>query len=133
MSTEIDKRIGLNIRAKRIKAGLSQTALGKALKEPVTFQQVQKYERGINRVAAAMLYEFATILGVPVGDLFDGVAAIIGGALCEPGLDIECNDGTHKLVSDYSRIQSPHTRKAVRQMVKAIALEASANMKRGMA
>lgn len=130
MTTEIDKRIGLNIRAQRIKQGISQTALGRQLREPVTFQQIQKYERGVNRVSASLLYEFATLFGLQVTSLFDGVPEIIGGAKCDPGLPM---DGTHKLVRDYTSIKSAEMRKAVRGLVRAMAIEAANKMKGGQA
>jgi transcriptional regulator with XRE-family HTH domain len=65
---EIDRHIALKIRAIRLRAGLSQSDL--AGKLGVTFQQVQKYEKGVNRVGAGRLFEIARVLGVPVRSLF---------------------------------------------------------------
>ena len=64
----VDTYVGDRIRAERIRAGWSQTDLGRAI--GVTFQQIQKYERGTNRVSASMLVRSAKALGVAVADLF---------------------------------------------------------------
>lgn len=64
----VDCYVGDRVRAERIKLGWSQTDLGKAI--GVTFQQIQKYERGTNRVSASMLARTAKALGVPVADFF---------------------------------------------------------------
>ena len=64
----IDQHVGARIRQQRVLKGLSQTKLGKAL--GVSFQQVQKYERGFNRVGASNLHRIATVLGVDVSFFF---------------------------------------------------------------
>ena len=70
----IDQYVGQRIRARRMALGISQEKLGAAL--GVTFQQIQKYERGTNRVSASRLAETSAILSVPVGHFFpDGDAA----------------------------------------------------------
>jgi transcriptional regulator with XRE-family HTH domain len=67
-ATDIDLAVGARISALRKIRGLSQTALGEAL--GVTFQQIQKYERGQNRIGASRLREVAKFFGVPVVSLF---------------------------------------------------------------
>ena len=67
--TEVDVHVGRMIRRRRQLLGLSQTNLADRLN--VTFQQVQKYERGSNRVGAGRLYQLATVLDVPVGYFFE--------------------------------------------------------------
>jgi transcriptional regulator with XRE-family HTH domain len=64
-----DVRIGDRMRARRMMLGMSQTELGAAL--DVTFQQIQKYERGINRVSASTMERLAATLGVPITYFFD--------------------------------------------------------------
>jgi transcriptional regulator with XRE-family HTH domain len=66
----VDALVGQNIKILRLQRGLSQTALGEQM--GVTFQQVQKYERGANRVGAGRLSQIAQALGVPLTNLFDG-------------------------------------------------------------
>ena len=67
----VDVLVGGNIRVLRQHRGMSQTDL--ATKVGVTFQQIQKYEKGSNRVGSGRLYKIATVLKVPIGSLFDGV------------------------------------------------------------
>jgi len=66
----IDVHVGSRVRMRRILIGMSQEKLGDAL--GLTFQQVQKYEKGTNRIGASRLQNIATILGVPVEYFFDG-------------------------------------------------------------
>ena len=66
----VDALVGQNIKILRLQRGLSQTALGEQM--GVTFQQVQKYERGANRVGAGRLSQIAQALDVPLTNLFDG-------------------------------------------------------------
>lgn len=73
MSSRIDQRIGQNIRSARLAAGASQEKL--AAEIGVTFQQVQKYEKGVNRVAASRLYQIAQALGAPIESFFAGMLA----------------------------------------------------------
>jgi transcriptional regulator with XRE-family HTH domain len=65
-----DETLGKKIRLRRVEQGMSQQELGEVL--GVSFQQVQKYEKGVNRVGAARLQTIATALGVPVTYFYDG-------------------------------------------------------------
>jgi transcriptional regulator with XRE-family HTH domain len=64
----VDVKVGQRIRIQRLQSGLSQTTLAAQL--GVTFQQVQKYEKGVNRVGAGRLIKIANVLGIPVSTLF---------------------------------------------------------------
>lgn len=64
----IDVYVGQQLRTRRVEAGLSQSQLGQAI--GVTFQQVQKYEKGANRVSASMLHRCAGLLGCHASDFF---------------------------------------------------------------
>lgn len=66
----VDKYVGSRMRMRRIMLGLSQEKLGEAL--GLTFQQVQKYEKGTNRVGASRIQQIAEVLQVPVSFLFEG-------------------------------------------------------------
>jgi transcriptional regulator with XRE-family HTH domain len=66
----VDKYVGSRVRMRRIMLGMSQEKLGEAL--GLTFQQVQKYEKGTNRVGASRIQQIAEILQVPVSFLFEG-------------------------------------------------------------
>jgi transcriptional regulator with XRE-family HTH domain len=65
----IDKHVGSRVRMRRVLVGLSQEKLGDSL--GVTFQQVQKYEKGTNRIGASRLQQISKVLGVPVSFFFD--------------------------------------------------------------
>lgn len=67
----IDGQVGNRLRLRRMVMGLSQEKLGEML--GLTFQQVQKYEKGVNRIAAGRLYQLAHILGVPVDYFYEGL------------------------------------------------------------
>lgn len=64
-----DLHVGERVRMYRVRAGISQTALGQHL--GITFQQVQKYERGVNRIGASRLQKISELLKIPVSSLFD--------------------------------------------------------------
>jgi len=68
----IDKHVGARVRARRAGMRISQSKLGDAI--GVTFQQVQKYENGANRIGASNLYKIARELSVDVGYFFDGIS-----------------------------------------------------------
>lgn len=68
-SHPVDVHVGLRMRQRRALLGMSQTVLGNSV--GLTFQQVQKYERGSNRMGSSCLYEFAKVLDVPVSYFFD--------------------------------------------------------------
>ncbi|MFO1150146.1 MAG: helix-turn-helix domain-containing protein [Alsobacter sp.] len=69
----IDKHVGSRVRMRRVLIGMSQERLGDAL--GLTFQQVQKYEKGTNRIGASRLQQISRILGMPVEFFFDGAPA----------------------------------------------------------
>ena len=70
--TDIDRQVGKRLRALREEAGMSQTALGE--RSGITFQQVQKYENGVNRVSIGRLIQFCEALGVPTSQVLDGLS-----------------------------------------------------------
>lgn len=73
LPSDIDRIVGENIYRQRRRLKLTQERLGELL--GLTFQQVQKYEKGVNRVSAGRLYEIANVLEVPVGFFFEGAGA----------------------------------------------------------
>ena len=72
----IDKYVGSRVRMRRLMLGMSQEKLGDAL--GITFQQVQKYEKGKNRISASRLQQISHVLRVPVGFFFEGVPDVPG-------------------------------------------------------
>ncbi len=79
----IDEFVGKRVRLQRVLMGLSQEKLGTAL--GLTFQQVQKYEKGTNRIGASRLQEIAKILGVPPGFFFEGAPTPVHSGMSETG------------------------------------------------
>jgi len=77
----VDKHVGSRVRMRRIMLGMSQEKLGNAL--GLTFQQVQKYEKGTNRIGASRLQQIAHILQVPPSFFFEGAPAVPGAARTE--------------------------------------------------
>ena len=129
----IDKHVGKRVRLRRTLLGLSQEQLRDELN--ITFQQVQKYERGANRVSASRLWDISQILDVPIGYFFDdmtdatmrssprrvasGVDAdeVVGEAVKDPMARRE----TLELVRVYYTIQDAGVRKRAADLVKSIA------------
>ena len=71
MANDIDIHVGRRLREARLAKGMSQEALGKAL--GISFQQVQKYEKGSNRIGGSRLWDISNILETPVGFFFEGL------------------------------------------------------------
>jgi len=127
----VDKYVGSRVRMRRIMLGMSQEKLGEAI--GLTFQQVQKYERGANRVGASRLYDLSRVLDVPVSYFFEemspGVAsaaeARLGGLEEAPSPTYEADPmmrrETLELVRAYYRIGDPQVRRRLFDLTKAIA------------
>ena len=111
---EIDQHIGQRVRERRIVLGLSQSALADGL--GITFQQLQKYEKGHNRIAAGRLYGCAQLLDVPPEYFFEGLEGFDTGTP-----DKTRSDEALKLARAYYRIDDPAQRQHVRKLVQAIA------------
>lgn len=125
----IDVHVGGRVRLRRTLLGLSQEKLGEAI--GLTFQQVQKYERGANRIGASRLFDLSRVLDVPVGyffdDMSDDVAARsprqIRGLVEEPEAyepDPMAKRETLELVRAYYKIRDPRVRKRLFEMTKAL-------------
>jgi transcriptional regulator with XRE-family HTH domain len=120
----VDLHVGARIRMRRKLLGVSQERLADQL--GLTFQQVQKYERGANRVSASKLYEIARALQTSVAYFFDGLADTI-----DPGLEvIECREFMHELVMTpeglelaalFPKLKRGRVRRRVLDLVKALA------------
>ncbi|GIX18131.1 MAG: hypothetical protein KatS3mg119_2317 [Rhodothalassiaceae bacterium] len=123
----IDVHVGSRVRLRRTLLGMSQEKLGDAL--GLTFQQIQKYERGANRIGASRLYKIAKILNVPVSyfyeELPDEVEASNRGLsdiAPEPFEVDQLNKReTLELVRAYYRVKDARVRKRIFELIKAIA------------
>jgi transcriptional regulator with XRE-family HTH domain len=127
----IDIHVGGRVRLRRTLLGMSQEKLGEAL--GLTFQQVQKYERGVNRIGASRLFDLARILDVPIGFFFDDMPDALGGSMNTVRRAIgfaEQQDGfeddtlhrreTLELVRAYYRITDTSVRKRVFELIKSL-------------
>ncbi len=125
----VDVHVGARVRLRRTLLGMTQTGLGQAI--GLTFQQVQKYERGVNRIGSSRLYDLARVLEVPVNFFFDEMpkelapksggasrGASDGAEVFDP--DIVSKRETLELVRAYYKIESPLVRKRLFEMVKAL-------------
>ncbi len=125
----VDVHVGSRVRLRRTLLGMSQEKLGEAI--GLTFQQVQKYERGANRIGASRLFDLSRVLQVPVSyffeDMSDDVAASSPGQIrgmaqehdtYEP--DPMAKRETLELVRAYYKITDPHVRKRLFEMTKAL-------------
>jgi transcriptional regulator with XRE-family HTH domain len=129
----VDAHVGARVRARRILMGLSQGDLGKLL--GITFQQIQKYERGVNRIGAGRLFEMARILSVGLPYFYEGMMEgtprRASGFAEDPAPAptatqfLSTPEGT-QLVSAYLRIADPKVRRRVLDLVKSMANESKA-------
>tara|TARA_B100000989_G_scaffold254700_1_gene203427 strand:- start:613 stop:1041 length:429 start_codon:yes stop_codon:yes gene_type:complete len=126
----VDVHVGKRLRLKRTILGMSQEAIGNAI--GVTFQQIQKYERGINRIGASRLYDFSKVLHVPVSYFFeefdnsgaDGNEAFEGMAEeAVMGFEHEqiASRETMEMMRAYYRIGDTNVRKRIFELIKAVA------------
>ncbi len=125
----IDAHVGHRVRTRRTLLGLNQTQLGEAL--GISFQQVQKYENGSNRIGASRLYHLSKILDVPVSYFYEDMPEELGEAPQpaehpsreERELDIMHKRETLELVRAYYRIEDAEVRQRLRETVRALARE----------
>ena len=118
---QVDQHVGALIRAKRKAMGMSQTQLAEAL--GITFQQIQKYERGANRVSASKLYEIAQKLDTPLAAFFAGLDAARSTASGDLTSFLE-QPGSHDLIAAFKRL-TPTLRSRLITLAKAMADEAN--------
>ncbi len=120
----IDAHVGFRVRIRRKLLSLSQTRLGDAV--GLTFQQIQKYERGANRIGASRLFEIAQVLDVPVSYFFEDLPEEIAGRGAAPDetgtllLNPLEEPQSMELVRIYSRIEDPQTKKALFNLAKTL-------------
>ncbi|MFT4074353.1 MAG: helix-turn-helix transcriptional regulator [Asticcacaulis sp.] len=123
----IDLHVGERVRLRRRHMGLSQEGLADRI--GLTFQQVQKYERGANRISASKLFEISTALQVPVEYFFDGCSE---SELAEGFNESETGRLVHyflttaegiELAAGFPRIRSPKHRRKLLELVRSLADE----------
>lgn len=127
----VDVHVGARVRLRRTLLGMSQEKLGEAI--GLTFQQVQKYERGANRIGASRLFDLSRVLDVPVSFFFDDMPTAVSDkapsrikgkedidpTIIEP--DPMAKRETLELVRAYYRIRDPQVRKRLFELTKSVA------------
>lgn len=122
----IDIQVGNRVRIRRMLIGMSQERLGDLL--GLTFQQVQKYEKGVNRIGAGRLFEVSRILNVPVDFFYEGVNdGALGSAESDsaPVMDFVSSGEGLQLSLAFMKIKDAKVRKRVLDLVKSLAEEES--------
>ena len=129
----VDTHVGNRVRQRRVFLGYSQEKLARSL--GLTFQQVQKYERGANRISSSKLFELARLLDVPVGFFFEGVddelekevptrapahRGIGQGDTAGDVANSETNRETLRLVDAYYKIEDRSVRTEVLSLMKVL-------------
>ncbi len=129
MPHPVDVHVGARVRVRRTLLGMTQTSLGEAI--DLTFQQVQKYERGTNRVSSSRLFDLSRVLDVPVEFFFEEMPAEIAASSPAQGRrkakapmsyapDPMAKRETLELVRAYYKISEPQVRKRLYEMTKAL-------------
>jgi len=133
---DIDIYVGKRLKQRRTMMGLSQESVAKAV--GITFQQVQKYEKGSNAMNSRRLYEFANFMNVPVAYFFDGIdknstagetntgfAETAAIAFDYEGVADDANSASDResleMMKSFNRISEPLTRKRLADLMRAIA------------
>ncbi len=129
----VDVHVGARLRVRRTLLGMSQTTLGEAI--GLSFQQVQKYERGANRISASRLYDLSRLLDVPIQHFFDDMPAAAsspatkkrGKAKKPPSYEPDpmAKRETLELVRAHYKISDPKIRKRLFELAKAAGAAAS--------
>ena len=128
----VDVHVGRRVRMRRTLLGMSQTMLGDVL--GLSFQQMQKYERGANRIGSSRLFDLSRVLDVPVEFFFEEMPAEVAAsspaqkrrkAKAPPGYELGpmAKRETLELVRAYYKITDPLIRRHLREVTKAIAAD----------
>ena len=132
----VNVHVGGRLRKRRLNLGMSQSKLARAI--GLTFQQIQKYENGLNEVRASRLYDLAEVLDVPVSFFFDNMTEApdqpgsgsaaeeeTGSGVAQGLMDPRAPRETMELVKAYYSIGDPNVRRQIYEMARALAAEAS--------
>ena len=118
----IDKNVGQRVRSRRLEIGMSQEKLAEIL--GVTFQQVQKYEKGVNRIAVSRLFDIANALEMTPGRFFEGLAPATPGVAenrTEYVADALATPEGAQLMALFASIKSQKVRRRVVDLVRTLA------------
>ena len=135
----IDVHVGSRVRFRRMLLGMSQEKLGEKL--GLTFQQIQKYEKGVNRIGASRLFDLAQVLGVPVQFFYEEAPAADGPLVVPDGFSERPADGSIvdflrsrdglELNKAFVRISDAKARRAIVDLVRSLANDDTKETPRG--
>lgn len=124
----VDKRLGQRVRTRRLEIGMSQEKLAEIL--GVTFQQVQKYEKGVNRIAASRLFAISQALDLSAARFFEGLSPTQGEGVAEASgdyvHDVLATPEGMQLIALFASIQNVRLRRRVVDLVRVLAEEEAA-------
>ena len=126
IAKRVDEHVGERIRSRRAELGLTQEQLASAL--GISYQQVQKYETGANRVSAGRLYEVAMRLGMDVSYFFEGLEPT---SMSEPLEHGGKHRSTIEMVRNFGEIEDPAIRASVTGLIKSLAGKSRKRRRRG--
>lgn len=125
----IDAHVGSRVRLRRMLLGVSQEKLGEQL--GLTFQQIQKYEKGVNRIGASRLWDLSRVLNVPIQYFYDEAVIADGAAAGPPGIEETASETyfadfltsreSVELNKAFARIEDARTRRAILDLVRSLA------------
>jgi transcriptional regulator with XRE-family HTH domain len=115
-----DKHVGNRLRMRRLMLGMSQTALAETSR--ITFQQIQKYEKGTNRISSSRMQQFANVLQVTPAFFFEGLASQFQreDLLSRPISEFLATKDGVELVRAFSKISSPSLKRAIVHLVEEL-------------
>lgn len=133
-SNPVDVYVGTRLKIRRNELGLSQNKIGGMT--GITFQQVQKYEKGLNRIGSSRLYEFAKILRVPVSYFFEQYELAFGDntVLSDSKVGFKDNDEISEkevisLIKNFSAIKDVNVRKSIISLAKTLSKQENEKIK----
>jgi len=115
----VDRRVGQTVRSRRLEIGMSQERLAEIL--GITFQQIQKYEKGVNRVAAGRLFDLSCALDLPIASFFEGAPAARKGGEGKSSIHeaLATPEGV-EILNLFAAIKSRKVRKRVVELVRVL-------------
>jgi len=120
-ANSVDSHVGSRVRLRRLELGMSQEKLAEQL--GITFQQVQKYERGTNRIGASRLHQIALVLQTPITYFFEGASdsSLPSGQEASPLAQALSDPATVRLVRAFASIEDPQLKQKAIGIIEAIA------------
>jgi transcriptional regulator with XRE-family HTH domain len=123
----VDVHVGQRIRMRRVQREMSAIALGGAI--GLTFQQIQKYETGVNRIGASRILEICNVLKIPISFVFEGSPGLTRFENSPPQYFVDFMDSAEgpPLVAAFCKIVDPELRRSIVRMIKSVSMQFQAS------